>query len=77
MELDIDIHLDYAADAPVDLLLQIEAASLPDQRIVSREIDFGAAMEESRITGESGIGSRSWLRVERDFICSYRGRRSI
>jgi transglutaminase-like putative cysteine protease len=77
MELDIAVHLDYAVNAPVDLLLQIEAASLDDQQIVSREIDYGWAREESRIAAESGIGERTWLHVDRDFICNYNARVAV
>ncbi len=77
MELDIAVHLDYGVEAPVDLLLQIEAAELSDQAIVSRQMDYGAAREESRIAAESGIGERVWLHVERDFVCDYRARVAV
>ena len=77
MDIDIAVRLDYAPSGPVDLLLQIEAAALPDQRVASASIETGAAGQGWRIPGESGIGERLWLHVEQDFLCTYQARVAV
>jgi len=77
MELDIAVRLDYSASSPVDLLLQIEAAALGDQRIVTERLDTGAAGSGWPIVAESDVGRRLWLQVEEDFVCTYEARIAI
>jgi len=77
MELDIAVRLDYTVGAPVDLLLQIEAAALDDQRIVSEALNTGWAGDGWPIASESDIGRRLWLRLENDFQCMYNARVAI
>jgi len=77
MELDIAVRLDYAVAGPVDLLLQIEAAALDDQRIVYESLRTGWAGEGWPIAAESEVGRRLWLRLENDFECFYEARVSI
>lgn len=77
MELDIAVQLDYAVNAPVDLLLQIEAAELADQRIVESSLDTGWASEGWSVAAESDVGRRLWLRLDYDFQCLYNARVAI
>jgi len=77
MELDIAVRLDYAVAGPGDLLLQIEAAALDDQRIVYESLRTGWAGEGWPIAAESEVGRRLWLRLENDFECFYEARVSI
>jgi len=77
MELDIAVQLDYAVGGPVDLLLQIEAAELDDQRILDATLDTGWAGDGWRIASESGVGRRQWLSLTNDFQCTYNARVAI
>ena len=74
MELDIAVRLDYAVSGPVDLLLQIEAAELDDQKVSNVLLDTGWAGDGWSIAAESDVGRRLWLRLENDFLCMYNAR---
>ena len=67
----IKVRLDYNLPAPTDLLLQIEAAALPDQTIRSAHIDLGTPDHFARIPAEAGVGERIWLKVARNFRATY------
>lgn len=77
MELDIAVFLYYGVSSPVDLLLQIEAAAVPDQHILSESLHNGWAGQGWPIEAESGVGRRLWLRLEYDFQCRYNARIAI
>ncbi|WP_299283118.1 transglutaminase family protein [uncultured Tateyamaria sp.] len=71
MILDIDVHLKYDLPAPVDLLVQIEAAPLPDQHLLSAHIATSETQHFARVAAEDGIGERIWLRATGPFHCDY------
>jgi len=71
MLLDVSARLDYEVDDPVSILLQIEAASLPDQRIIKARTDVAKAAHFARVPAEDGVGERSWIRVGGKFRCVY------
>jgi len=77
MELDIAVRLEYGVSAPVDLLLQIEAAALDDQRIIQAELYTGWAGDGWAIMAESDVGRRLWFQVQNDFVCNYTARVAI
>ncbi|MFT4782728.1 MAG: transglutaminase-like putative cysteine protease [Paracoccaceae bacterium] len=77
MLLDINVHLRYSVQHTTDLLLQIEASELPDQKIVEASIELSPTEHFARVPAENGIGERIWLRVDREFRCNYRARMSI
>lgn len=74
MLLDISARLDYEIDDPATILLQIEAASLPDQRILQARTDAGDPAHFARVPAEDGVGERSWIRTGGRFACSYSAR---
>lgn len=71
MRLSIDVSLQYHMPHPTDLLLQIEAANMPDQGVERANIDISETEHFARVAAEDGIGERIWLRVEGDFTCRY------
>ncbi|TPE49753.1 transglutaminase-like domain-containing protein [Amaricoccus solimangrovi] len=77
MIIEIDTRLDYkvAPDSPA--LLQIEAASLPDQRILETTTDARHASVFVRIPAEDGVGERSWIVAGDRLRCDYRARVEI
>lgn len=74
MLLDISARLDYEFDDPTTILLQIEAASLPDQRIVQSRTDVGNPGHFARVPAEDGVGERTWILTGGRFKCSYSAR---
>ncbi len=60
MRLKIAVVLDYAVNPAADVLLQVEAAALPDQRILSSDLRVSAGAPLVAFQGEDGIGQRTW-----------------
>ncbi|MFP7569838.1 transglutaminase-like domain-containing protein [Marivita sp. S2033] len=77
MILDINVHLAYRLDVPLDLLLQIEAADLADQRLVSANIQTSDVSHFVRVAAEDGLGERIWIRADGLFRCDYTARLDI
>ena len=62
MRLSIDVHLDYALPVPADVLLQIEVAAMPDQRIVDDLLTVWSDVPIRSVEGYEQIGRRCWAR---------------
>jgi transglutaminase-like putative cysteine protease len=62
--LSIATHLVFDLGQPSDVLLQIEAASLPEQTIVEAKTAITGNPPCSRIAAQDAIGERMWLRAE-------------
>ena len=63
MKLEISASLNYRLGESVDLMLQIEAAALPDQHILRAALDVGSPDHFARQSAQDGIGERVWLRA--------------
>ncbi|MDG5749192.1 transglutaminase family protein [Qipengyuania sp. XHP0207] len=63
MALTIATRFAFSADKPTDVLLQFEAASLPEQAIRNTSTTLPDAEHCARIPAEDDIGERIWLRV--------------
>lgn len=63
MQLSILTTLDYAVRNPVDVLLQIEAAMIPEQQVLSARIDLPPLDHFARVSAQADIGERIWLRT--------------
>ncbi|OSP54831.1 transglutaminase [Pseudoruegeria sp. SK021] len=74
MIFDINVHLHYRMADPTDILLQIEAAELPDQPLHHANIDLSDTAYFARTLAEDGIGNRIWMQVQGDFVCDYTSR---
>lgn len=72
MRLSIEVELDYALEWPADVLLQIEAAALADQRIVTEALTIWSDVPIRAVPGEDGVGQRCWVHADRRFTSSYR-----
>jgi transglutaminase-like putative cysteine protease len=63
MRLSIEVDLDYAImGPPTDVLLQIEAAAMADQRIEHQSLTLWSDSPIRAVPGEDGIGQRCWAR---------------
>lgn len=63
MQLSILTTLDYAVPEPVDVLLQLEAAMIPEQTVLDARIDLPPAEHIARVPAQACIGDRIWLRT--------------
>lgn len=72
MRLQIDVALDYHFPEAADVLLAVEVAPLPDQDLIEDLLTVAGAGPLRPITGEDGIGQRTWLRAEGAVRATYR-----
>jgi transglutaminase-like putative cysteine protease len=72
MKLSIEANLDYYAFEPTDVLLQIEAAMIPEQVIESAYINVPDFLHFARIAAQDAIGERIWIRVNGPLKVEYR-----
>lgn len=71
MTIAVYCELAYRFARPTDMLMQIEAAVLPEQRIASAALGLSPVEYFARVPGHDEVGERIWLRVERDLIVDY------
>lgn len=77
MRLQINVQLDYFFERACDILLQIEAAAIPEQRIENAHIDISPVEHFARVPAQDMIGERIWLRTEGQLLIDYRATVSI
>ncbi|KTT74602.1 transglutaminase-like domain-containing protein [Sphingomonas endophytica] len=71
MRLSIEAFLDYGFPAPADVLLQIEVAAQPDQRLEAQSLIVESDHPIRAVIGEEGVGQRCWARAERRLVVRY------
>lgn len=71
MQIRITTHLDYDFEHMTDVLLQVEAAPLPEQSVDDR-LDITVCDHFARIAAHDEIGNRIWLRVQGKLLVDYR-----
>lgn len=71
MKLAIRTDLEYYLPDTTDVLLQIEAAALPEQMIERAHIDVTPGEHFARMPGHDTIGDRIWLRLQGSLRVSY------
>ena len=72
MRLSIEALLDYTFAAPTDVLLQLEAAAIPEQQIEQATIHVANALHFARVPAQDMIGDRIWVRVQGQMLVDYR-----
>lgn len=77
MLLTIETELDYEIEGTATLFLQIEAADLPDQRVIDSAIEIENAPDQAWQPADEGIGRRGWITVKDRFYCKYRAQVQI
>lgn len=70
--LQIDVQLDYWFAQACDVLVHIEVAAVPGQRIETSALNTGAA--PVRVPAQDGIGTRMWLAAEGRMLVDYSAR---
>ena len=71
MSITVYCELAYQFTRPTDVLMQIEAAQLPEQRVAKAALGLSPVEHFSRVPGHDEVGERIWLRVERELIVDY------
>ncbi|HEY0625124.1 MAG TPA: transglutaminase family protein [Allosphingosinicella sp.] len=71
MRLSIDAELDYHLPRRADVLLQLEAAQMPDQRVVEDKLTVASDQALKPVEGLQGIGRRVWTSGEGHFTARY------
>jgi len=72
MRIAIDVLLDYHFPASADVLLAVEVAQLPDQTLIQDLLTVDKAGPLTTVTGEDGIGRRTWVTAEGRLRITYR-----
>ncbi len=72
MRLNIEVALDYHFARATDVLLALEVAQMPDQKLIEDRLTIDGAGPLRPIAGEEGIGRRTWLRAQGPFRAVYR-----
>lgn len=71
MSIKVSSHFAFELDQATDVLLQFEAAELPDQRILSAHLTMSEAESVSRVPAQDNIGERIWMRARGLFTVEY------
>lgn len=71
MRLKIDATLDYFFEERAEVLLALEVAQMPDQRLISDRLIVGTSTPLTPVAGQQGIGRRVWTAGEGTFQVSY------
>ena len=71
MPITISTRFRFRAPEPVDLLLQFEAAAIPEQRLVTCNTDLPDAEHCARVAADEDIGERIWLRLQGEHEVAY------
>src|SRR5688500_8876381 len=71
MPIDISARFAFSVDRLSDVLLQFEAAAIPEQRIIASDCKMSRAEHIARIAAQDEIGERIWLHVDGRFEVTY------
>ncbi len=71
MTMRISVFLDYRLPEPTDLMIQVEAARLPGQRVAESRLDTGGLAVLARVAAPERVGERIWLRPEARLTLQY------
>jgi transglutaminase-like putative cysteine protease len=72
MRLSIEARLDYHFPEEAEVLLALEVAQMPDQRLIEDLLTVGTATPLTPIDGHQGIGRRVWTKGEGSFTAHYK-----
>ncbi len=72
MSLQISVRLDYWFEEATDILLQLEAAAIPEQMIETAAIEITPGEHFARVAAQDQIGERIWVRTQGQLLVDYR-----
>lgn len=71
MTITVSARFAFSMSQPGDVLLQFEAAKIPEQTIMSSHYDIGNPAHFARIPAQDDIGERIWIRAEGHYRVEY------
>lgn len=71
MKLQINVQLDYWFEQSCDVLLHVEAAAIPGQRIEQARLTVTQGDQFTRVPAQDHIGTRIWLRIAGQMLVDY------
>lgn len=71
MSISITARFAFHLFDPTDLLLQFEAADLPEQKLLSAKTKLAPALHVARVPAHDQVGERIWVRAEGAYAVSY------
>ncbi|RJY09161.1 transglutaminase-like domain-containing protein [Aurantiacibacter aquimixticola] len=74
MPIEITTSFSFHLDEPTDLLLQFQAAALPEQTLLETDTWLTKAMHIASVPAQDAIGERVWVRAEGDYRVDYTAR---
>ena len=74
MGIDVSARFAFSLSQSTDVLLQFEAAPIPEQRVFDSRCRLGRAEHVARIAAQDDIGERIWLRANGTFEVDYTAR---
>lgn len=77
MPITIESRFSFHLPRETDVLLQFEAATIPEQRILSQETTLPDVIHKARVAAQDDIGERIWLRGEGRLDIAYRAQVEI
>lgn len=77
MKLAIETTLDYFFPAPTGVLLQLEAAIIPEQTVEAAHIEISPTQHFARVRGHDTIGDRIWLKLQGRLTVHYTAKVAI
>jgi transglutaminase-like putative cysteine protease len=69
--IDISARFTFAVTGQADVLLQFEAAAIPEQRLLNTRTTMSHAHHLARVPAHDAIGERIWLHAEGQYEISY------
>lgn len=77
MTLSIETHFRFRAEQPTDVLLQFEAAAIPEQILTEVWTELSDSDHVARVAAQDGIGERIWVSVDGGFEVRHRARADL
>ena len=71
MPISITAEIDFDLPEATDVLLQFEAAAIPEQRILETDTQASPSEHCQRVPSQDAIGERMWIRAQGRFQVSY------
>ena len=72
MAIQIDSSFAFSLEKTTDVLLQFEAAAIPEQSLVISETEITPTEDSASVPAQDDIGNRIWLRAQGTVEVSYR-----
>ncbi|MCH2486959.1 MAG: transglutaminase family protein, partial [Erythrobacter sp.] len=72
MTISIHTRFAFSLDKATDVLLQFEAADIPEHEILSSSLDMTEAEHRAHVPAQDDIGTRIWIRAQGEFEVDYR-----